>query len=298
MAFAMGLIACGSSGTDPGAATPTNGMVAQIGGQNFTTANGFAMATATQATARIYYISIAGSDGVAGTDIFLGLSNISTPGTYPFGVDGMTVFGGDATVIDGTTYIAPNTGAAGTFTITTLTDDRIVGSFSFDAVGPGPLYATRLVRNGQFNLPLARAGPFPNYPDQYGSVFSGTIGGAQWNAASVVATKSSGLGMVVANSKYNIIFASNPMPTAAGDIPVGSAAGQMTVIISDIGDSAPDRAVWTTTVAGSTGNFAITSLTATRMIGSMNVTLPPSPGTKAAGSLAISITFNVGLEQM
>jgi hypothetical protein len=47
-------------------------------------------------------------------------------------------------------------------------------------------------------------------------------------------------------------------------------------------------------VLGNTGTFTVTSLTATRMQGSLVATLQPQPATAATGPLDVNITFDIG----
>jgi hypothetical protein len=118
----------------------------------------------------------------------LTLSFISGPGTYPLGVNPETTPGGTAKYNPRflESWETPLTGASGFVTITARTDKRIAGTFHFTAdktgLGDGP--PTISFTNGEFDITCLE--DLPPLPTGAGSTFSGTVGDASFNAATVM----------------------------------------------------------------------------------------------------------------
>jgi hypothetical protein len=232
--------------------------------------------------------------GVSATTrvITLILHNIDEPGTYPLGVSSANV-GGVAvySTTSGQSWATPASGAAGTITLTTLTQGRIAGTFSFTAVPQtGAATGNKVVTNGEFDLLLA--GTLAALPENQGSTTSGTVNGSPWTAASSFMTLNSGtLALNVINTSYNIgvVMLAFPGP---GTYDVGLSAGKAGA--SAVVPATGPTPSWVASPSGS-GTFTVTSLTATRMRGTLSATLQPLDGTGATGTLTIqNMAFDVG----
>ena len=84
--------------------------------------------------------------------ISLGIAGLTAPGTVDLSLgvgNGSTAIVANSTGAWGTAF----SGGSGTITVTTLTANRIAGTFSFDApAGSGQATGTLQVRNGQFDV--------------------------------------------------------------------------------------------------------------------------------------------------
>lgn len=100
-------------------------------------------------------ISFAGSGSAGGTTyaVAVGVANATGPGTHSLnlfaGGDGSNVIIGTSA---GTGYTTALQGGSGTLTVTTLTANRIVGTFSGTAVPSGQGGANLVLVNGQFDI--------------------------------------------------------------------------------------------------------------------------------------------------
>jgi hypothetical protein len=254
-----------------------------------------------------------GAYGIGGFDstntksvLFVSLFNVRAPGTYPLGVDA-NVVGGTASIhtADGGWY-TPSTGAAGTITISTLTDAKIAGTFSFtgDSAFIPKGIALKTVSSGSFELPLRKTTTIGPIPDNAGSTIVGTVAGQPFYAGTIPTSTFSSAGQTTGsllkvgggNRTWGtgiVVFGvtgpgtypineSGPMQcsvTAGGTIPFGQ----------------PVTNSWASNGAGSSGSVTITSITATRIKGSVTATLGPTPGTATTGTVSVSWSFDVGL---
>ncbi|MDQ3697488.1 MAG: DUF6252 family protein [Gemmatimonadota bacterium] len=242
--------------------------------------------------------TLTGGKVLSSTDfrgITLALFNIGAAGTYPLGV-GVFAFGGMGIVSEpGAAWSTPNSGAAGSITITTLTTTRIAGTFEFTtttSLTPGAT-GTRTVTDGEFDLPVRRtSGTFGPLPDNQGSRASATIDGAAWNAAELVVSYSFGtLALGISNDRrsINMIFAN---VTGPGTYPLASPSS----VSAMGGTSDPTSLCCWLQPTGNSGSLTVTSLTATRVKGTFSFTLAPSPNTTATGPLVITNgQFDFGL---
>ncbi len=220
--------------------------------------------------------------------IIMTLYNIGGPGTYPFGV-GPTVAGGIGSVTTGSSsYTTPLSGAAGTVTISSLTSNRIAGTFEFTA-GADPVF--RHVTDGRFDLPFTASGSIA-VPDYAGNLFSGTLNDAPWNAATVVmvaAPASGTLAVGISNLTYQITLILSGW-TGTGSYDLGTGVSREMSAMAGSGS--------TGTWGGSglsTGTVTVTSASATRVSGSYDVTLMPA-GAGATGNLHFVGTFSFGIQ--
>ena len=277
------LAACGgdgNSGPDGGDADFT----ATIDGVQWT---GSSQSTTAVGAQNGSFAIVGGSATSSGQYVTLTLYNIAGPGTYAMGV-GPTVPGGIGTV--GSTsgsYVTPLSGSAGSVTISSLTSNRIAGTFEFVA-GADPV--TRAVTDGSFDLPFTANGSVA-VPDYAGNTFTGTLNGDPWNAATVVMVSgpSSGtlaVGMSNVTYQLNMIISGW---TGTGTYELGTGVSrQVSAIKSGTSQS------WGGAGAAS-GTLTVTSASATRISGSYDFTLVPSGGS-ASGNLHLVGTFSFGIQ--
>lgn len=156
--FSLTLSSCGGSDDGGGGGSAANGTIkAKVGGSNFTSMQ-IASFAYKQAIGNAYMITLQGSDasgkviqlilngvdGQTGTYEISDTANISAVGSYTeINVNTMT----------SQTWAAPydGSGAAGSITISEITDTNIKGTFSFTAKNQEGA-DTKSVTNGAFNL--------------------------------------------------------------------------------------------------------------------------------------------------
>jgi hypothetical protein len=285
--------ACGGdTPSGPGAGDDDSPMTAKIDGVVWAADPRYVSQAVVHNAPGIYVIS--GSKFLTSTNvltILLTLYNVRGPGTYPLGV-GANVVGGTGIVSISETsagWSTPLSGASGTVTITTLTATRIVGTFDFTATPiSGPSTGTKTVTEGRFDLPIP-AGSVPPLPENAGSRFSATIGGAPWNAATiaVVAHPTTGLIVSATNASRFVSFSLVGV-TAAGTYPLSATPPfRLISVLGPNGSSTEAPCCWAT-AAGSTGTVVITSFTSERVRGTFSGTLAPSAGSGATAPLVIS----------
>jgi Family of unknown function (DUF6252) len=228
------------------------------------------------------------------TTITLNLYNIDQPGTYPLGVGAAVVGGlGVVSTVSGQSWATPSSGAAGSVTLTTLTSTRIAGTFTFEATPlAGGAAGNKAVTNGNFDLILASNGHFGTLPDNQGSVVRGSVAGAPWNAATAFMTLPGGtLSLSFGNLGYTIGVLKTSF-TGPGTFDVGLSPGLAAV--SAVVPSTGGGPSWVPAASGS-GTFTVTSLTATRIQGTLTATLVPLAGSGAVGNLDISnLAIDIG----
>jgi uncharacterized protein DUF6252 len=292
-----------NNGNNNGGNSTGTRMTATIDGQSWSAATATGGVVALQFSPRSGGYTIIGtqlsSTGTLTGTITLTVNNISGPGTYPLGVDAVSVYGGFAgiTSTPGGTWITPISGAAGTVTITALTATRIAGTFSFNATpSSGGATGTRVVTNGVFDAPFSGSVTIPStLPDSVGGKMSATLNGTAWNAAIVSAGTSLGyISLSGINDRQTLIF-TLPQPAAAGTYQLSNNAGFI-LKAWDPNAVAPAGARCCWGVVGDIGTITFTSLTKTRAKGTITATLSPQPGTAATGQLVIAnLTFDLGL---
>jgi hypothetical protein len=296
----------GNNGGNSGGNTTGTHMRATIDGQSWAAGTTAGSVTALQFSRisggyLILGVQLLAGGGIGSTITFT-LNNISGPGTYPLGVDAVSVYGGFAGITGGTpggTWTTPLSGAAGTITITALTTTHIAGTFSFTATpaasGAGGATGTRVVTAGSFDAPFSGNVTIQALPDSVGGKMSATLNGTAWNAGIVSAGTSLGyISISGINDRQTLIF-TLPQPAAAGTYQLSNAAGFI-LKAWDPNAVAPAGARCCWGNLGDVGTITFTSLTKTRAKGTISATLSPQPGTAATGLLVITnLTFDVGL---
>ncbi len=281
------VLACGGGGGDDGGpAGPggTSNVTAKIDG---TTWHG--VGAAARASGGIYTISGASTGTFS---LVISLYNISGTGTYGLGINA-TGFGGTGIVADASGgWSTPLTGMAGTITLTTLTDTRIAGTFSYTATPiSGSAAGTKVVTEGSFDMTLTTAGTW-NPPTAWaGSSIEATIAGAEYVAATTAVVFNSGtLIFTGTNTTQNLSFTLQSV-AGADTYLFSDAAPIRRITLTGDGASPP---IWTTD-GTSGGSVIVTSLDANRIIGTFSTTLHPLAGTSAAGNVVLSGEFNLGI---
>lgn len=293
--------ACGGDTGPSGGGNADGHMTAKINGQAFASDPAYVnLGVTVQAVAPgLYVIAGAHVNGSNSQDITISVYNVRGPGTYPIGV-GATVVGGSGIVAEnGGGWGTDLSGNAGSITITTLTATRIKGTFNFTAKAvTGGATGTRTVSDGDFDLKVNSGGSLPVVPDQNGSSASGTIGGNAWNASTVAGLISGATFLVNAgNTAYSTTITITNFG-GAGTYPLETGTQARTVAVSGPStDPQGSNCCWGAG-AGMSGNITISSVTSTRIKGSFDVTLVPTPGTGAVGNITATGSFDLGLPQL
>ncbi len=291
----------GNTGNNNGNTTGTR-MTATVDGQAWTASTATGGVTALQFSPKSGGYIILGtqltSTGALGGSMSFTINNISGIGTYPLGVDAVSVYGGFAGITSATggVWTTPISGAAGTITITALTATRIAATFSFTAApSSGGATGSRVVTSGVFDAPISGNAVLPVLTDSIGGKMSGTLNGTAWNAAIVSAGTSLGyISLSGINDRQTLIF-TLPLPTAAGTYQLSNNPGFI-LKAWDPNAVAPAGARCCWGIVGDIGSVTFTSLTKTRAKGTINATLSPMPGTAASGQLVVAnLTFDLGL---
>jgi hypothetical protein len=293
-ATAVGTAAC--AGGDGGPAAPGGGtgdgsLSARINGASWTAAPS-TVVTVTSTPALPGSLAMQGSTlGAPARVLQLFLTRIPGVGTYPLGINTGTGTGGIANVIEGgQSWSTPLSGAAGTVTISSLTDTRVRGSFSFQAtsiIGSG---AAVTVTDGQFDVARSASYVTPTAA-QLGSVVSASLGGANWNAATVAVAGASGTYVIVgSNTTHQISMTVGPI-TAPGSGPLSATMPVRRITVQRLADGVS----WGGT-AGDQGTIAISVISADRIVGTFTATLAPAGTNASQPALAIAGgTFDVRL---
>ena len=289
------LVATAACGSDGGTGPNNNGasrMTATVNGRAFSSNALGGLEKVVMVNRAFHLVQGAQTAGTNSTVILITLWNLRGPGTYPFGVGPTTIGGTGQVTENGLSWITPLTGTAGQVTITTLTDTRIAGTFTFTAEAVGGSTGTRAVTNGQFDYPIEAMGNVTPMADNAGSRVSGTIGGNAFYGATVTG------GLIASNTLifnatsergYYISFSLGSV-TAPGTYALSTTNPARYIIVSQ---AASLTATWgSPTTAGSSGSVTITSFTATRIAGTFTATLAANPG--ATGTVAVTGSFDIG----
>jgi len=305
-AIVLGVAGCGGS-TGP-TSVPAGGgaFSASIDGAAWT-------ADASNAEARHaqpgkYILSGTKITGTSSLGLEIDLYNISGPGTYPLGV-GDKVFGGVGWVVAAqppTYWLTPNSGAAGTVTVTALTSSRIAGSFSFTAPAytvVGNATGTRAVTNGSFDLPIRITGTVGAVATNAGGKMSAVIGGSPWNAANVNVNTGGALKISGDNSSF-IVGINLTSVTGPGNYTLVTSPLRILTVGGPSTNPTGLNCCWggwvtvvdTTVTLADVGSVNITQFGNGRIAGTFGAVLAGIPNTLAKGQLVIANgSFDVGI---
>lgn len=296
VAFAGG---CGDDSSGPAGPGGSNSpMTAKIDGAAFAADPLFTGQGVASIAPGAFYIGGYQLSGTSTRSITISLANVAGPGTYPLGV-GPLVFGGTGIVVlDAQGWGTPLSGAAGSITITTLSTTRMAGTFFFTAdASTGGATGVKSVTDGAFDMPIVSGGSNGPPADHLGSRVTGMIDGAQWTAATVVSGVASGAFIFTASNNLRTVSVSVSAFTPPDTFDLSSTAPFRLVQVMGPGDGPSNDPCCWNEVTGNTGTITIATVTATRITGSVNALLVPSPGTSASGSLVVELTFDVGIPQ-
>lgn len=307
LALALALAAFGGCGGDGGAGTPAGPddddpqlgehfITAKIDGATWVSEFGSENGGVPLVVAGLYSIVGITIGGTEPCTLSISLANIGGAGEYPLGV-GPSVPGGS--VLLSTTnagWSTPNSGADGLLTITAISDSSISGTFSVSLTPfTGSSTGTKVITDGSFHLrvnPLGNVGPLP---DNRGSKVRATLGGSEWNAATVAATLSGSPGifsLAAGNNTRNlsIVLADVDGP---GTYPLAPGSPTRQIGVMNVID--PQSNFWTSLADSLNGSVTITEITTTRIRGMFEATLSPAPGSSTTGSLSVvNGTFDIG----
>jgi len=277
---------CGDDDDPSGPGPATNEMSANVDGQSWQADQSAITVQGNANSPFLGTLSIAGTElGGTNENITLVLSFVSGPGTYPLGVNILTNAGGTGAYTQApSTFITTLTGEAGVVTITTRTNTRIAGTFSFEATeisGPGTVNVT----NGKFDITVE--GGLPALPTGSGSVMSANLDGDFWNASTILSNRQSAnqFNLVVTNTEYSMTM------TSVVDILAGNIygiPGQIQLTINRFGtiDS------WQAQAGPNVATVSIIESTEGQLVGSFSGSIPQISG----GTTALAISdgqFNV-----
>ena len=297
----------GSSTTGPGSGHARYYMTANIDGAAWEedAANASAVG-AVWAGPGLY--TITGYSTAAATTIAITLNTIRGPDSYPLGVN-IGVPGGTAQVTNTSSgWTTRLSGAAGTMTITLLTQTEIAGTFSFVANGllNAPATSTKNITSGTFDLPIKALGAIGPIPANAGNVITGTIAGQAFNMATITASTSATRGAQGQTIGTTLIFGGGTDTQGIGAavsgitgpgsyaLGPGSAANgfNATTMNASLTNGTAIQA-WNSSDAASTGTVTISTFGPSRIKGSFTANLGPGIGTSAR--IAITGTFDLGM---
>ena len=302
--LALAAFACGgSSTTGPGGSSGKARyyLTANIDGAAWAEDDLQASITGARLAAPGVY-TISGFSTPTATTILLTLNTIRGPGTYPLGVN-FGVPGGTAQVSNTSSgWTTRLSGAAGSITITLLTQTEIAGTFTFVANGilNAPATSTKNVTSGTFDLPVIGVQAVGPIPDNAGSTISGTLAGQPFNMATVVVTTSqtrNAMGQVIGTT---LIFGGSNDTQGMGAA-ISGITGIGTYALTNKSPTSTMNAsltngsvvqLWNSGSVEGAGSVTITTWSAARAKGTFSATLPGAAGGSA---VAISGTFDVGL---
>lgn len=297
--------ACGG-GDSNGPGGGSSGFTAKIDGQSWEALPISIAARAIPGVAGGVLVLGTQTTGGVSRSLTISLYNITGPGTYALGVSS-EVFGGIGQVGEGmggsssNAWITENTGTAGTITLTRLSGGRIAGTFSYVA-DPGQnntVGGTRTVTDGRFDLEFT--GTIVPVPANVGSKVSASFGGQPYNAWSVNGLLQDHLGgpgfQFSTSTKEHGLSVLLSGVTAPGTYSI-SHTGEIRSIGAGRNGGDANHCCWGGGgSAADVGTITITSITSTRVQGTLSATLQPSPGQPATTPLVITNgTFDVGIQ--
>ncbi len=216
------------------------------------------------------------------------LGRISVPGTYPLGVNTGTHAGGTLTMSVGSeSWWTPLNGNAGQITISSIANGRVRGTFRarLQRLGGSGNTTAIEVTDGEFDVPINPGYAVPPVDDR-GSTATGTVGGQQWYAATVVGGGggSSTVAISASNDDYLIAIALAPPETGTAPLSQAQLPVRTVTVVK-----APGGEGWGT-MPGASGTVTLSSVTATRVQGTLDVTLPATGG---GTPITLNLTFDV-----
>jgi hypothetical protein len=246
--------------------------------------------------------TVSGYSSPTNITVLLTLNTIRGPGTYPLGVN-FGVPGGTAQVSNTTSgWTTRLSGAAGSVTITSLTQTEIVGTFTFVANGilNAPATSAKNVTTGTFDLPVVAVQAVGPIPDNAGSTISGTLAGQPFTMATIAVTTGQTRNLTGQVTGTTLIFGGGNDTQGMGAA-VAGVTGPGTYGLTNKSPASTMNAsltngtviqTWNSGTVEGAGSVTITSWSTTRAKGTFSATLPGAGGGSA---VSISGSFDVGL---
>lgn len=291
LAILTTLAACGGGSIGPTPPPPppgnSNSLTATIDGQAFAASPLTITAAANTSQLKGGLIFSGSTITQPSRALLISLARVNGPGTYQLGVNTGTNAGGTLSMVVGTqTWWTPLMGDEGTLTITAMGNGRVQGRFTA-TLQPlsGGATGTVQVTNGLFNVPINPGYTAPA-ADDLGSTIDGAIAGGEFHGATVQGFFQ-GNTAIVSASTDQYLMTITMAPAEVGSLPLGGTVPLRTVSVVQ---AAPFGGGSWGTLPGATGTVTITSITANRIVGSVDVNLT---GTGGGGSLAVDLDFNV-----
>jgi Family of unknown function (DUF6252) len=286
---ALGLISCGNP--TEGAAPEPGPVVlsAVVNGVPLRSANAAAVLNGAG------MFTIATSVDANAPAVSLRLFSISKPGTYPLGVTPAVIGGSGEVAVAGAVFKTPNTGAAGSVTITAVSLTRIVGTFQFIAARAVDFTAsdTRTVTDGQFDLPVSGQGTL-DVPGNIGSSVTGSISGGAFFATEVTVSEppsSGSLNLFLRQTSTQLTIRVSDI-TGVGTYILGGGTARQLRLDKPVNDF---QSTWGGTNQTTSGSVSITAVTAQRIQGSITATLAPTFAALGTKPALVSLVFDIGL---
>jgi hypothetical protein len=245
------------------------------------------------------HLSISGFGAAGG--LSLGNGNVPGPGTYSLSYrndQGLSGTFSNAAGHSWHTGLPP--GGTGTLTITTLTQIRAVGIFSFEAPpAPGGASGTMRVTNGRFDVTTpgavaapAPAGPLPPgpalgappAPGAGSGAFTAEVGGKPWSSSRhLVSYQNQFLGITGFDTAGSAITFGLGQVAGPGTYSLDylNVNGSSAIMANSSGQG------WNTFMPGGTGSITIETLTAHRVAGTFSFGAAATTG-GAAGTLNVA----------
>jgi hypothetical protein len=298
--MAMAIAAC-SSASSPNTSGGGSGFTAKVNGKDWAAEPVGVTARAGGVPGGVVVVGSQALDGV-NMGLTISLNDITGPGTYALGV-GQDVYGGYASVGEGTgggkanVWATPLSGVAGSITISTLGEGRMVATFAYETEPDKNNTAggTRSVTEGRIDLPLT--GVLPPVPDNQGSKLSAVLNGKPYNAYAVstfLMDITGGPGLRIdTHSSENAVSINLSAVTEPGTFTYSNQAPVRTLSAGINNDAT--NCCWGASAVSEVMSVIITSLTPARVKGTFTGTLQPQPGKPA--TMPIEITdgaFDVG----
>lgn len=284
-----GFTACSTATSDtdrPAAAAP---FAATIDGVSFSSTK----ASATLVGAGNF--TITSGAAATGTSVTLLLYSIGKPGTYPLGVTPGIIGGAGQLTASGATLSTANSGTAGTVTVTAISLTRISGTFSFKASRATGFREseTRVVSDGRFDVAVTGSGTL-EIPPNIGSSTTGSIDFVDFFATQItlVDNPSSGTLLLDLRQSPRKLTVEVSEFTGPGSYTLGTGVARRLRYDAPVRDF---ESTWGGSNSTTSGTVVVTSLTSSRIQGTVEATLTPTFAPLGTKPVNVSLRFDVGL---
>ena len=242
-------------------------------------------------------ITIVAPPASGGVGITLQLFSIGTPGTYPLGVNSTVIGGAGQVLANFASFSTPNSGTAGSVTITGISLTRVSGRFNFVASRATGFNEaeTRTVTDGRFDVAMTGTGTL-QIPENVGSSIGGTVRGTSFVAGQVtlVQAPQSGLLQFEARQAGRVLLVEVSEFVGVGEYALGVGTGTARRLrLDDKVDDFPST--WGGSNANTAGRIIVTSVSASRVKGTLEAGLRPSFAPLNTPAAVVNVAFDIGL---